>query len=161
MTYNLLLVSLCDVLFSVSQILLLMFRELSELILSKDKFDDDVYNYNCVLLVDGLFFLNFLDVVSEGDGLRLMRQYKYMLFYCRVDGYYSNKYLLECLYQLFCINFLLFFRDCERFIWNRFVNNRGGRGNNIVYDLEVEYSNLYNKISIKNLGLNVIEKVVQ
>lgn len=50
-----------------------MFRELSELILSKDKFDDDVYNYNCVLLVDGLFFLNFLDVVSEGDGLRLMR----------------------------------------------------------------------------------------
>ena len=35
---------------------------------------DDVYSYNCALLTDGLFFLNFLDAISEGDGQRLMRQ---------------------------------------------------------------------------------------
>ena len=35
---------------------------------------DDVYNYNCALLADGLFFLNFLDAVSEGDGFRLITQ---------------------------------------------------------------------------------------
>ena len=51
---------------------------------------DYVYNYNCALLTDGLFFLNFLDAVSEGDGLRLMRQCKYMLLYCRADGHHSN-----------------------------------------------------------------------
>lgn len=68
---------------------------------------------------------------------------------------------LECLYQSFCINSLLSPRDCERFIWNRSVNNRGGRGNNIAHDLEVEHSNLYNKTGIKNLGPNVTEKAVQ
>ena len=85
---------------------------------SKDKPCDDVYNYNCALMADGLFFLNFLDAVSEGDGLRLMRQYKYMLLHCRADSHHSNKYSLECLYQSFCINSLLSSSDCERFIWN-------------------------------------------
>ncbi|CAB3993979.1 Hypothetical predicted protein [Paramuricea clavata] len=31
---------------------------------------DDIYNYNTALLAQGLFFLNFLDSVSEGDGDR-------------------------------------------------------------------------------------------
>ena len=65
---------------------------------------DDVYNYNCALLADGLFFLNFLDAVSEGDGFRLITQYKYMMLYCRADGHHSNKYALEfehvCIVQL-------------------------------------------------------------
>lgn len=122
---------------------------------------DDVYNYNCALLTDGLFFLNFLDAVSEGDGLRLMRQYRYMLLYCRADGHHSNKYALECLYQAFCVNSLVSPRDCERFVCNRTVNNRAGRGNNIPHDLEVEHSNLFNKQGIKNLGPNVTEKAVQ
>ena len=128
---------------------------------SKEKKGDDVFNYNCALLADGLFFLNFLDAVSEGDGLRIMRQYKYMLLYCRGDGHHSNKDALECLYQSFYINFLLSPRDCERLIWNRSVNNKGGRGNNIAHDLEVEHSNLYNKGGIRNLGPNVTEKAVQ
>ena len=49
---------------------------------------DDVYNYNCALLADGLFFLNFLDAVSEGDGFRLITQYKFMMLYCRADGHH-------------------------------------------------------------------------
>lgn len=75
---------------------------------------DDVYNYNCALLADGLFFLNFVDAVSEGDGFRLITQYKFMMLYCRADGHHSNKYALECLYQAFCVNALLSPRDCER-----------------------------------------------
>ena len=122
---------------------------------------DDVYNYNCALLADGLFFLNFLDAVSEGDGFRLITQYKYMMLYCRADGHHSNKYALQCLYQAFCVNALLSPRDCERFVWNRRVNNKGGRGKNIPLDLEVEHSNLLNKAAIRNLGANVTEKAVQ
>ena len=122
---------------------------------------DDVYNYNCALLADALFFLNFLDTVSEGDGFRLITQYKYMMLYCRADGHHSNKYALECLYQAFCVNALLSPRDCERFVWNRSVNNKGGRGKNIPLDLEVEHSNLFNKAAIRNLGANVTEKAVQ
>lgn len=52
-------------------------------------------------------------------------------------------------------------RDCERFVWNRSVNNKGGRGKNIPLDLEVEHSNLFNKAAIRNLGANVTEKAVQ
>jgi hypothetical protein len=62
---------------------------------------DDCYNYNCALLTDGLFFLNFLDAVAEGDGARIMRQYAYLLLYCKADNNHSTKYALECLYQLF------------------------------------------------------------
>lgn len=135
--------------------------QLQLIYMAKKKKGHDVFNYNCALLADGLFFLNFLDAISEGDGLRVMRQYKYMLVYCRADGQHSNKYALECLYQSFYINSLFSPRDCERLVWNRSVNNKGGRGNNIAHDLEVEHSNLYNKGGIRNLGPNVTEKAVQ
>lgn len=32
---------------------------------------DDVYNYNCALLSEGLFFMNLLDAIGEGDGERI------------------------------------------------------------------------------------------
>ena len=83
-----------------------------------DESGDDVFSYNCALLADGLFFLNFLDAGKEGDGIRLMRQYRYMLLYCRADGHSSNKYALECLFQSFCADSLLSPRDRERFVWN-------------------------------------------
>ena len=79
MTHNPLPVSSGDASSNASQPSLLTLGESSESTSSKDKPDDDVFNYNCALMADGLFFLNFLDAVSEGDGLRLMRQYKYML----------------------------------------------------------------------------------
>ena len=47
------------------------------------KSSDDIFNYNTALLAEGLFFLNFLDSVSEGDGLRTIRQYKYLMLLCK------------------------------------------------------------------------------
>ena len=46
-------------------------------------------------------FFNFLDAIKEGDGMRLMRQYKYFILYCKADDPHSTKYSLECLYQFF------------------------------------------------------------
>lgn len=63
---------------------------------------------------------------------------------CKVDDLYSIKYVLESLYQLFLVNGLSQ-KELEMFVWNRIVNNYGGFGNNILYDLEVEYSNNFNK----------------
>ena len=65
------------------------------------KFADDMFNYNAALLSEGLFFLNFLDAVSEGDGMRILRQYKYLMLLCKADDPHSVKYALESLYQLF------------------------------------------------------------
>ena len=120
---------------------------------------DDMFNYNCGILADGLF-LNFLDATSEGDGLRLMRQYKLLLLYCKADGQHSTKYALESLYQFFLIFALLSPKDAERFIWNRTVNNGGGKGKNIPLDLDQEHSNNYLKQAIKNLGPNLNEHSV-
>lgn len=122
---------------------------------TKDEKNDDIYNYNCAFLEDGLFFLNFLDAVSEGDGLRIMRQYKYLLMSFRADGQQSSKYALECLYQSFLVNSLLCRRDAERFVWNTSVNTFGGKGNNIALDLDMEHSNRFVKQAIRNLGPNI------
>jgi hypothetical protein len=124
------------------------------------KCTDDIYNYNSALLEDGLFFLNFLDAISEGDGIRIMRQYKYLLMSFKADGQQSAKYALECLYQSFLVNALLSARDVERFIWNRSVNTFGGIGRNIALDIDMEHSNRFVKQSIKNIGPNLTEKAV-
>ena len=46
-------------------------------------------------------------------------------------------------------------------MWNRGVNNRGGHGNNIPANLEVEHSNKFIKAAIKNLGPDITEKAVK
>ena len=120
---------------------------------------DDMLNYNCALLCEGLFFMNFLDAVSEGDGERLIRQYKYLMLLCKADGSHSTKYALESLYQLLLVHGLSE-KEAEKLIWNRGVNNHGGPGKNIPHDLEVEHSNNYIKQGIGNLGVNVNEKAV-
>lgn len=38
------------------------------------KVADDMFNYNAELLSEGLLFLSFLDAVSEGDGMSIIRQ---------------------------------------------------------------------------------------
>ncbi len=121
---------------------------------------DDIFNYNCAVMTDGLLFLNFLDATSEGDGLRILRQYKYVLLYFKADRKHSTKYALECLYQFFMAFALLSPRDSERFTWNRTVNNAGGHGKNIALDLNVEHSNNYVKQAIKNVGPNLTDHAV-
>ena len=81
------------------------------------KAGDDVYNYNCALLTDCFSFFNFLDTVKEGDGKRIMRQYKYIMLYCKADGSHSTKYALECLNQFLFAFALLSQRDSEQFVW--------------------------------------------
>ena len=93
-----------------------------------------------------------------GDGARIMRQYAYLLLYCKADKSHSTKYALEFLYQLFLTEVLLSQRDREHFIWNRTVNNCGKKGKNIALGLHVEHSNNYVKQGIKNLGSNLNER---
>jgi L1 cell adhesion molecule like protein len=88
--------------------------------------NDDIYSYNCALLENCLFFMNFLEAVKEGDGSRIVRQYKYLLLLCKADGQQSSKYALECLYQTFLTESILSPRASERFVWNRSVNASGG-----------------------------------
>ena len=115
------------------------------------KAGDDVYNYNCALLTDYFLFSNFLYVIKEGDGERIMRQYKYIMLYCKADGS-QPKYALECLYQFFLVRGLLWQRDSERFVWNHSVNNSGKKGANIPVDEHTEHDNNAIKQGIRKLG---------
>lgn len=125
-----------------------------------NKDSDDVFNYNTALLAEGLFFMNFLDAVAEGDGERVIRQYKYLTLLCKADDSHSTKYALECLYQSLLISGGLSESEAEVFTWNRSVNNHGGLGKNIPFDLELEHSNNHIKQGINNLGVNVTETAV-
>lgn len=124
------------------------------------KSKDDVFDYNCALLTDGYLFFNFLDAIKEGDGDRLIRQYKYFMLHCKADGTHSTKYALECLYQLFLVYALLTPRDSVRFVWNRSVNNHGKKACNIPLDESTEHSNNFIKQCIRNLGPNITEAAV-
>lgn len=61
---------------------------------------DDIFSYNCGFLTDGFLFLNFLDAIGEGDGMRIMRQYKYIMLYCKADQTHGTKYALESSFSL-------------------------------------------------------------
>lgn len=105
-------------------------------------------------------FFNFLAAIKEGDGMRLMRRYKYFMLYCKANDPHSTKCSLECLYQFFLVHSLLSPRDSERFTWNRFTNNHGKKGTNIPLDEATEHSNNYVKQAIKNLGPNLTEAAI-
>lgn len=92
--------------------------------------------------------------------MRLMRQYKYFMLYCKADDPHSTKYLLECLYQFFLVHSLLSPRGSERFTWNRFTNNHGKKGTKIPLDEATEHSDNYVKQAFKNLGPNLTEAAV-
>ena len=73
-----------------------------------------------------------------GGGGRIIRQYKYLMLLCKSDDPHSTKYALESLYQLLLVHAALSEREAGVFTWHRSVNNHGGSGMNIPFDLEVE-----------------------
>ena len=120
---------------------------------------DDVFNYNCSLLGQGLLFFNFLDSTSEGDGDRSIRCWKFFLLHFKEDKS-TTKYALEALYLLLQVYFLLPPAEAHSLVWNRTVNNRE-TGKNVAIDLDLEHDNNDLKQPIKNLGPTVTEDAVR
>lgn len=115
---------------------------------------DDVRNYQLALLEYGMLFLNFSDAISEGDGLRILRCWKFFLMFLKVDGASSRKYALEGLHLISQVYAILSPRDAHRLIWNRFVKSKYGMGGNIPLDLALEHYNRVLKEVIKKMGPN-------
>ena len=115
---------------------------------------DDMYNYQCSLLEYLMLLGNFQDAVSEGDGSRITRCWKFFLLYLKADGASSRKYCLECLYLLFQINCLLSPRESYRLVWNRSVKRKTGLGGNIPIDLAMEHYIRVVKLLKRKLGPN-------
>lgn len=121
---------------------------------------DDVFNYHCSIMNMALLLRNFIDAGREGDGGRILRCIKFFLLHFRQDGSGSSKYALESLYHLFQVLALLTPREAERLTWNRTVNTRGGAGNNVFLDLNLEHDNHSVTELLRALGANVNETSV-
>ena len=102
----------------------------------------------------GLLLLEFKDAIREGDGIRVIRCWKYFLIIFRVTGH--KNYCLEALHFLTQYYFTLPPQYAEQMVWGRFVNSRGGQGNNINIsaDLHMENLNRLLKDAISHLGAN-------
>ena len=69
--------------------------------------DDDMYNYQCLLLEYLMVLKNFQDGVSVGDGACILRCWKFLLLCLTADSPSSRKYCLEGLYLSFQVHCLL------------------------------------------------------
>ena len=87
-----------------------------------------MYSYQCSLMEFLMLIHNFRDAISEGDGDRIVRTWKFMLPYLKVDGKGSTKYALKGFHFLSQIQSLLSERDAHRLIWNRSVKKKDGLG---------------------------------
>ena len=122
------------------------------------KSSDDMFNYQSSFLEVGMLLANFYDAISEGDGQRVVRCWKFILLYLVQDGASSRKYALEAFYLLCQINSTLSPRASHRLIWNRFYKTKSCPGGNIPLDLALEHFNRLIKILIRNLGPNGLNK---
>ncbi len=91
---------------------------------SSDEEQDDMFSYQKALLEYCMLILNFWDAISEGDGERTMRCWRFFLLYLRAEGQSTVKYSLEALYLSCQINVLLSPQAAQRLIWNRSVKTK-------------------------------------
>ena len=112
---------------------------------------DDVRNYQLALLEYGILFLNFSGAISEGNGLRILRCWKFFLMLLKEDGASSRKYALEGLHLISQVYATLSPRDAHRLIWNRSVKSKYGMGGDIPLDLALEHYNRVLKEVIKKM----------
>ena len=92
--------------------------------------------------------------------MRILRCIKFLLLHFRQDGSGSTKYALKSLYHPFEVYVMLTPRETERLTWNCTVNTRGGAGNNVFLDLDLEHDNHYVTELLRGLGANVSETSV-
>lgn len=97
------------------------------------KVPDDIFNYSSAVLNGDLLLLDLRDAVHKGDGLRVIRCWKFMLLHWRHAKY--TKYSMETLHLLAAINATATERIAYELVWCRFINTRGAPGGNIQVDL--------------------------
>ena len=113
---------------------------------------DRVLEYSKEVLSLGLLLMEFKDAIREGDGLRVLRCWKYFFLFFRATNH--KNYCIEALHFLMQYYYLLPRRYAEQMLWGRFVNTRGGLGNNISADLHMEHLNRLLKDMVSHLGAN-------
>ena len=124
------------------------------------KMKNDEYDYHCCFMNMAWLLRNFADAGREGEVERLVRCIKFFVVHFFQDRSGSTKYCLKALYHMFQVNAPLTLREAQRMVWNRTVNNKGGLGNNVFMDLDLEHDNQGLKDIKGVLGANISETSV-
>ena len=137
-----------------------------------DKFLDVSYNsplsssstdmahlYATQVMSLGCLYMEFRDAIKEGDGLCILRCYRYLLPIFKSSG--RKNYAIETLTLLLQHDYILSERQANELIWTRFVKTRGSPGSNIPNDLHCEHFNRLCKTAVKGLGANKTEECIQ
>lgn len=125
---------------------------------NKKKEEDRKFNYTRVLCHYGSLVTEFRDAWAEGDGERVVRCWRMFMLHFKEAGH--TKYALEALRLQFQRQ-VLSPSLSHQITWHRFVNTRGGLGNNIPCDLYNEHVNKMVKSIIQNMGSNLTETSLQ
>ncbi|KAK7136555.1 hypothetical protein R3I93_016781 [Phoxinus phoxinus] len=104
----------------------------------------------------GFLLFDMLDAVKEGDGERMIRLYKVATLIYKAYGH--TQYAYSTFLLTVQVNATLSPRVAHDVTWNRFWNNRGGKGKNIPLDLHLEHLNNFLKSFLKNKGTNLTEQ---
>ena len=116
------------------------------------KYNDQVFAYASEVMSLGLFYLEYNDAIKEGDGLRLLRCWRYLLPLFKLTG--RTNYSLEVLYMLYNYHYVFSPRQAQQLIWCRCINTHGMQGRNIACDLHMEHLNRLCKEAVQGLGAN-------
>lgn len=101
----------------------------------------------------GLVWWNYYDAIKEGDGLRVMRIWKYLMVIFKLTGH--RNYAKEAALLLVQYNYMSSERVAAQLMLSRFVNTKGRVGCNIPCDLHLEHLNRRLKGIISKMESNV------
>lgn len=120
---------------------------------------DHVVEYAKEVLTMGLLLMNFNDSIHEGDGLRILMCWRFLLLIFKATG--RKNYAIEALTLLCQYHDIFTPRLAEQLLWSRTVNVHGRHGKNIASDLHMEHLNRECKTCLLALGANITQKSVE
>ena len=103
--------------------------------------------------------MEYKDAIHEGDGMRVLRCWKYLLPLFKANNH--KNYAIEAANLLTQYHYIFPPRQAQQLLWSRFINATGKAGHNIPCDLHMEHLNRLCKSAIKMLGVNKTEKSIQ
>ena len=123
------------------------------------KWLDRINMYATEVLTLGLLWHSFHDAIKEGDGDRIIRNWKFNLLAFKSAR--RKNYSIEALNLLLQVNYILSPREAAQVTWCRSVNTSGRQGHNIPMDLHLEHLNRRLKSTLQNMRSNTTKASIR
>ena len=106
----------------------------------------------------GMLYMEFHDAIKEGDGLRVLRCWKYLLLIFKASQ--RKNYSIEAFNFLCQYFFYLSPQLSQQLLYSRFINVQGRVSCNIPRNLHIEHLNRTVKETLQHLGANKTEHTI-